>query len=77
MHVPVQQDCYVPYYIPPSEESYCLFVGLVWRRGWKPDFILNTHHHWDHTGGNEALKAQHKLQVGRPVLLVVYFGAWS
>jgi glyoxylase-like metal-dependent hydrolase (beta-lactamase superfamily II) len=32
-------------------------------RGWKLDYILNTHHHWDHTGGNEALKAQHNLQV--------------
>lgn len=27
------------------------------RRGWALDFILCTHHHWDHTGGNLALKA--------------------
>jgi hydroxyacylglutathione hydrolase len=26
-------------------------------RGWKLDFILNTHHHADHAGGNLALKA--------------------
>src|SRR5208282_3459188 len=26
-------------------------------RGWKLTHILNTHHHWDHTGGNPALKA--------------------
>jgi len=25
--------------------------------GWKLTHILNTHHHWDHTGGNHALKA--------------------
>jgi hydroxyacylglutathione hydrolase len=25
--------------------------------GWRLSHILNTHHHWDHTGGNEALKA--------------------
>ena len=25
-------------------------------RGMKLTHILNTHHHWDHTGGNEALK---------------------
>lgn len=25
-------------------------------RGWKLDYILNTHHHWDHVGGNLALK---------------------
>jgi hydroxyacylglutathione hydrolase len=27
-------------------------------RGWKLDYILNTHHHFDHAGGNLALKAQ-------------------
>lgn len=26
------------------------------REGWRLDLILNTHHHWDHTGGNLALK---------------------
>jgi hydroxyacylglutathione hydrolase len=25
--------------------------------GWRLTHILNTHHHWDHTGGNAALKA--------------------
>ena len=28
------------------------------RQGWKLDYIINTHHHWDHTGGNVALKAE-------------------
>ena len=27
-------------------------------KGWKLTHILNTHHHFDHAGGNEALKAQ-------------------
>ncbi len=26
--------------------------------GWKLDYILNTHHHFDHAGGNLALKAK-------------------
>ncbi|MEM8770425.1 MAG: hydroxyacylglutathione hydrolase [Pseudomonadota bacterium] len=25
-------------------------------KGWTLDFIFNTHHHWDHAGGNLALK---------------------
>ncbi len=27
-------------------------------RGWRLDYILNTHHHFDHAGGNLALKAK-------------------
>ena len=27
-------------------------------KGWRLTHILNTHHHFDHAGGNEALKAQ-------------------
>jgi hydroxyacylglutathione hydrolase len=27
-------------------------------QGWKLDYILNTHHHFDHAGGNLALKAK-------------------
>ncbi len=27
-------------------------------QGWTLDFIINTHHHWDHTGGNQGLKAE-------------------
>jgi len=28
------------------------------KRGWKLSHIFNTHHHWDHTGGNLELKSQ-------------------
>lgn len=28
-------------------------------RGWPLDYILNTHHHGDHAGGNRALKARY------------------
>ena len=29
------------------------------RRGWSLTHVLNTHHHWDHTGGNLELKAEY------------------
>lgn len=29
-------------------------------RGWKLSHIFNTHHHWDHTGGNLELKQKNK-----------------
>jgi hydroxyacylglutathione hydrolase len=36
------------------------------RLGWKLDFILNTHHHNDHVGGNLALKAATHAQIIGP-----------
>lgn len=36
------------------------------RRGLKLTHILNTHHHWDHTGGNLALKEAYGAQVVGP-----------
>ena len=32
-------------------------------QGWKLTHILNTHHHFDHAGGNEALKIQWGCQI--------------
>lgn len=32
-------------------------------RGYDLNYILNTHHHWDHTGGNEELKRKYKCTV--------------
>lgn len=34
--------------------------------GWRPDFILNTHHHNDHVGGNLALKEAYGAKVVGP-----------
>lgn len=32
-------------------------------KGWKLDLILNTHHHADHTGGNETLKDKYQCRI--------------
>ena len=35
-------------------------------KGWKLTHILNTHHHFDHAGGNEALKSKTGCQIVGP-----------
>lgn len=40
-----------------------MLIGSSRFRGLNLDFILNTHHHWDHTGGNEELKKRYKSRV--------------
>lgn len=40
--------------IDPSEAKPVL--SILKERQWTLDYVLNTHHHWDHTGGNLALK---------------------
>ena len=37
--------------------------AVLAERGWTLTHILNTHHHFDHAGGNEALKAQWQCQI--------------
>lgn len=36
------------------------------RLGWRPNLILNTHHHPDHVGGNLELKARYGLTIVGP-----------
>ena len=31
-------------------------LDLPAKKGWRLTYILNTHHHWDHVGGNIELK---------------------
>lgn len=40
--------------VDPSEAAPV--AAALKERGWQLDYILNTHHHWDHTGGNLELK---------------------
>ncbi|CAL5230014.1 g13457 [Coccomyxa viridis] len=50
--------------VDPSEAAPV--AEALEQRGLKPDYILNTHHHWDHTGGNLELKDRYKLTIVGP-----------
>jgi hydroxyacylglutathione hydrolase len=50
---------------PDSEEIARQCVA----RGWALTDIWNTHHHWDHTGGNLALKEQFGLTITGPDMI--------
>lgn len=41
--------------VDPSEAQPIL--DILKEKGWQLDAILNTHHHWDHVGGNKELQA--------------------
>ncbi len=45
---------------PPEADPV---VAELERRGWRLDWILNTHHHWDHVGANLELKRLTGCQV--------------
>jgi hydroxyacylglutathione hydrolase len=50
--------------VDPSEAAPVL--AALARHGWTLTYILNTHHHWDHTGGNLDLKAKTGAHVVGP-----------
>lgn len=41
-------------------------IEILSAQGLHPDFILNTHYHWDHTDGNTALKRKYGAQIIAP-----------
>ena len=47
--------------VDPSEFEVC--DKIIEKSFKKLDFILNTHHHYDHVGGNEELKKKYKSKV--------------
>ena len=50
-----------PYVFDPSEFEACdKIIGKNYK---KLDFILNTHHHYDHVGGNKELKEKYNSTV--------------
>lgn len=44
-------------------------------RSLKLDFILNTHHHWDHVGGEATSSICQKLAMSRAAQLLTH--SWS
>ena len=50
--------------IDPSEAPGV--IAALEARGWSLDLVLNTHHHWDHVGGNGDLKERYGCQVIGP-----------
>ncbi len=45
-----------------TPESAAINAALA-DKGWRLTHILNTHHHFDHAGGNEALKDEWRCQI--------------
>ena len=52
LHEPASQQTAV---VDPAETEPVL--AALAARGWRLTHVLNTHHHYDHVGGNEALKS--------------------
>ncbi|KAK9831344.1 hypothetical protein WJX81_003828 [Elliptochloris bilobata] len=50
--------------VDPSEAQPV--IRALESRNLKLDYIMNTHHHWDHVGGNEELKRRYGAQVVGP-----------
>jgi hydroxyacylglutathione hydrolase len=72
--IPILNDNYV--YILRDEDSDTVAVvdpgeaspviAFLEEKGWTPSFILNTHHHADHIGGNQAIKQKYGCKIIAP-----------
>ena len=72
--VPCLSDNYA-YLVHDAEAGLCAVVDpsepgpvekALAKRGWKLTHILNTHHHFDHTGGNVPLKEKFGVEIVGP-----------
>ncbi|MDH5723212.1 MAG: hydroxyacylglutathione hydrolase [Alphaproteobacteria bacterium] len=71
--VPILEDNYC--YLLRSEDGKCAVldpgeappvIDALEKLGWTPDYILNTHHHWDHVNGNKGIKDKYGSQIFVP-----------
>ena len=72
--VPCLRDNYA-YLVRDPDAQLCAVVdpsepgpvkNALARHGWKLTHILNTHHHFDHTGGNVPLKEEYEAEIVGP-----------
>tara|TARA_B100001989_G_scaffold196212_1_gene144819 strand:+ start:1097 stop:1816 length:720 start_codon:yes stop_codon:yes gene_type:complete len=71
--LPILEDNYC--YILKSPDGPCAVldpgdekpvINLLENAGWQPDYILITHHHWDHVNGIKGIKDKYGAQVYVP-----------
>jgi hydroxyacylglutathione hydrolase len=71
VQIPVMQDNYLYLVHEPNSGDTAIVdpaldepvIAELEKRGWTLTHILNTHHHWDHTGANLALKERYGATV--------------
>ena len=69
--IPCLQDNYSYIVIDPKNKSTCVIdpsesepiISFLEKNNLKLDYILNTHHHYDHVGGNSELKKYYKAKI--------------
>ncbi|PCI56380.1 MAG: hydroxyacylglutathione hydrolase [Alphaproteobacteria bacterium] len=60
----LQSSCGTVAVLDPGEAGPV--IEVLNAQGLNLDFILNTHHHWDHTDGNAALKRKYSAKIVAP-----------
>lgn len=74
VQIPVLQDNYVYVVRDPRTGDVAVIdpsvaepvIDVLEARGWTPSLIINTHHHFDHVGGNEVLKKRYNCHILGP-----------
>lgn len=72
--LPLLKDNYAWLLIEPSTQRVAVVdpseaapvIEVLTKRGLPLHMVINTHHHWDHVGGNQELKAHFNCQVVGP-----------
>ena len=69
--IPCLQDNYAYIIIDESNKTACVIdpsesepvINFLEKNNIKLKFILNTHHHYDHVGGNQELKEKYEAKI--------------